>query len=861
MLKLQITDVDGESRDLDFSDFPVRIGREDSSEIVTGDSKTSRRHATIELDDGSLYLCDQGSSNGCFLNSARVERERLSPGDSLRLGNTRLRVLEIDGQPAPENETSAPAPEEGLVGSIEKAEVAADEETGAGAEEAPGLKNQELAASLARRRKATVIGPVIVLILMGVGGYFLFDSYVNRERPPLQLSSAQQRHLQALDQVKKFAWESGHLESITPDFLNRIASAKIEFSEVKFRSGEMSFNSLDRILRDRRDLDVNNRMYALIREKDQLLRQQSWSALFKLLELETAALLRLDPALKDKLRQLARSCKDAADENFGKLVFHSEHLEGLEQYGEALDTIVYGRERFKGTKYVERFDKLLTGIRDRTAQRIAQEKTLLAQRRQELLGSAPAATEEQRPTSLAKQLADLLKSSLSAVDLAGSPGEIAPSKLVGLAGEKLAGENLLLAARFAFNAMLQKEGGELLLKYLGKEREKECVADTAAARLLADSRGLEEVPDGGFAYTRGHGWEDTGDKTQRLALVESAKILKRFSLVKSEKKLNDYFGQVVAVMERPGLPVEGRELIRTDTIEQLGKLREKTSRGLERMVKHTAFSRLKKAREELDKRRVEAIRIIYDTKIYLPESHPDWPDGDEVNGQKEVDEAVDSVRELWNNASSFAIRLDKSSNALSEVIRTIEETCYAELKYSPGEDDKGGLQDLRNNLDRKIDLKSFALNRSDLEAYNYNRKVESYNRSLKSEDIADTDKQHAVVLNDYREMMGRRRLFLDERLCRATRKHSAVCDAAGRIWHNGSDGSPSSRAKAEGFPSGVGENIAIGYDDPEETWTRGWYRASDHHRNGLGERWTCLGYGYSGRVGTQNFAAIEVPFK
>ncbi len=859
MLKLRITDSGGVSRELDFAEFPVRIGREDSSDIVTGDSKTSRRHAVIELDEGSLYICDQGSSNGCFLNSARVEREKLGPGDKLRLGNTRLEIREIDGQGPPA------APE--VEAAVEVAETAVEEpsvqdpaEKVAPSEGTVSRRSEELAASLARRRKLAVLGPVLVLILLGVGGYFLFDGYVNQERPAAQWSAAQLRHRAALDQVRKFAWESGHLESITPDFLNRIAVSKIEFSEVKFRAGEMSFSHLDRILRDRRQLDVNNRMYALVSRKDMLLRQQSWRLLFEFIEKETAEILHLDPSIAGKLQQLSKSCMDTADENYERLVFHSEHLEGLGQYGEALDTIAYGRERFKGTEYMARFDKVLTGLRERATKRIEEEKELLVQRRSKLLKSSPAAAEE-KPLSLAGQLVGLLKSSLNAVDLAGSAEEIASSKLVALAGEKLSGKNLLLAARFAFNSMLVEEGGKLLLKYLGKEREKECVADSAAARLLADARGLEEVPDGGFTYTRGSGWEDTGDRTQRLALVETSKILKKFKLVKSEKKLNDYFGQLVAVMSRSELPAEGRELIRTGTIEQLGKLREKTSRGLERMVKHTAFSRLKKAREELDKRRVEAIRIIYDSKIYRPESHADWPKGDEVNGQKEVDEAVERVRELWNSAASFAISLDKSTNAMSELIRTIEESCYSELKYSPAEGDKGGLQDLRNNLDRKIDLKSFALNRADLDAYTYNRKVEGYNKSLKSEDIAETDKQHAVVLNDYREMMGRRRLFLDERLCRATRKHSAVCDSAGKIWHSGSDGSPSSRAKAEGFPGGVGENIAIGYSNPVDTWERGWYRASDHHRNGLGGRWTCLGYGYAGRVGTQNFSAIPVPFK
>ena len=74
-----------------------------------------------------------------------------------------------------------------------------------------------------------------------------------------------------------------------------------------------------------------------------------------------------------------------------------------------------------------------------------------------------------------------------------------------------------------------------------------------------------------------------------------------------------------------------------------------------------------------------------------------------------------------------------------------------------------------------------------------------------------------------------------------------------------SDGDPSSRAAAEGFPNGVGENVCLGYGDAE-TWTRGWYRASDHHRNGLLEMYNCFGYGYSGSVGTQAFATIGAPF-
>ena len=861
MMKLQITNTEGDSRILEFEDFPVSIGRDSGSGIVTADSKTSRHHAAFEMEEGQLYLCDKGSSNGSYLNSTRVEREAASPGDKVRLGNTRIMIITVDGVDEPPSPVTPSLPEDE---SVEPSVVGSEEEEKEKEEEGEEetLKDSDLAATLARRHRSTVLGPVLVLLLLGLGVYWYLDKQINAEPPVVELSAADIRHTEAIEEVRKFIWESGHSESVTPDFLNRLEDAKNEYGDVEFFQGETSFADLDRILRERRKMDVNNRLYVLINEQEACLRNKEWARLFSLVEKQGNEIIAIAPQSRKKIELLRENSSKAAEEEFTELADHAGYLEGLGQDGEALDTIVFARKHFEGTKYAEQFGKLLTETREKISRRRAKQKELVTRRRQELLGKKSAASRvEEKPLSPAELLVEKLKPWLGAFELVGSAEEIDATRLVTLSAQKLEGKDLLLAARFSFNAMLTKEAGELILKYLGRENEKECTADATAGRLLADSRGLEKVPEGGFTYTRGHGWEDAGDTTQRLALVESGKILKRFSLVKSEKKLTGYFDEVVGVMSKPGLRAEGKELIRASTIEHLGKLMEKTSKGLERMVKKTAFSSLKKARQELDQRRAAAISVIYDSKIYLPENHPDWKKGDEVNGQKEVDEAVDRVRELWNNAASFAIKLDKSTNALSELIRVIEEDCYARLKYNPGEDDTAGLEELRNNLDRRIDLKSFAVNREDLNSFNYNRKVESYNRSLMKEDIAETDKQHAVVLNDYREMMGRRRLFLDERLCRATRKHSRVCDAAKRIWHNGSDGSPTSRAKAEGFPTGVGENIAIGYSNPEETWTRGWYRASDHHRNGLGERWTCLGYGYAGRVGTQNFAAIKVPFK
>ena len=127
MLKLQIKNTEGDSRILEFEDFPVSIGRDSGSGIVTDDSKTSRHHAAFEMEEGQLYFCDKGSSNGSFLNSSRVERELAGPGDKLRLGNTRILVLAVDGvEEAPAASLPSPAGAEELEPAIEEGE----EETG-----------------------------------------------------------------------------------------------------------------------------------------------------------------------------------------------------------------------------------------------------------------------------------------------------------------------------------------------------------------------------------------------------------------------------------------------------------------------------------------------------------------------------------------------------------------------------------------------------------------------------------------------------------------------------------------------------------------------------------------------------------
>jgi adenylate cyclase len=66
----------------------MTIGRDESCDIVLPDPRVSRRHALLyRTQDGSSYLADEASSNGCFVNAVRIQRPtRLNDGDRFSIG-------------------------------------------------------------------------------------------------------------------------------------------------------------------------------------------------------------------------------------------------------------------------------------------------------------------------------------------------------------------------------------------------------------------------------------------------------------------------------------------------------------------------------------------------------------------------------------------------------------------------------------------------------------------------------------------------------------------------------------------------------------------------------------------------------
>jgi hypothetical protein len=67
------------------------LGR--SGDVPLDDVYISEEHAEILPDDGGWSVRDLGSTNGTFLNDAKVTRPTpLAAGDQLRLGKTRIEV-------------------------------------------------------------------------------------------------------------------------------------------------------------------------------------------------------------------------------------------------------------------------------------------------------------------------------------------------------------------------------------------------------------------------------------------------------------------------------------------------------------------------------------------------------------------------------------------------------------------------------------------------------------------------------------------------------------------------------------------------------------------------------------------------
>jgi hypothetical protein len=68
----------------------VVLGRSRDCDIQLADANVSRRHAELRQEGASYWIIDLGSTNGTEVNGKRVKRAKLSDGDTIVLGSTRI---------------------------------------------------------------------------------------------------------------------------------------------------------------------------------------------------------------------------------------------------------------------------------------------------------------------------------------------------------------------------------------------------------------------------------------------------------------------------------------------------------------------------------------------------------------------------------------------------------------------------------------------------------------------------------------------------------------------------------------------------------------------------------------------------
>ena len=85
------------SKVFEFTEFPVRIGREIDNEVILEDAKkiVSRSHAKIQYDGETFHLLDLGSANFTYLNAEKIlpnMETEIENGDVINIGDYELNI-------------------------------------------------------------------------------------------------------------------------------------------------------------------------------------------------------------------------------------------------------------------------------------------------------------------------------------------------------------------------------------------------------------------------------------------------------------------------------------------------------------------------------------------------------------------------------------------------------------------------------------------------------------------------------------------------------------------------------------------------------------------------------------------------
>ena len=73
-----------------------KIGRLETKEIILDDVTVSRNHAYISVDDQTVIITDEKSTNGIFVNGELTDESVLTSGSRIQIGKFNLIITKAD---------------------------------------------------------------------------------------------------------------------------------------------------------------------------------------------------------------------------------------------------------------------------------------------------------------------------------------------------------------------------------------------------------------------------------------------------------------------------------------------------------------------------------------------------------------------------------------------------------------------------------------------------------------------------------------------------------------------------------------------------------------------------------------------
>src|SRR3954452_4280647 len=83
---LVVVDPNGHRSRIAIEPLPFRIGRHAENHLIIRDTRASRTHARILVENGEYWIEDCKSRHGTFVNGKRATRQRLRTSDRIDFG-------------------------------------------------------------------------------------------------------------------------------------------------------------------------------------------------------------------------------------------------------------------------------------------------------------------------------------------------------------------------------------------------------------------------------------------------------------------------------------------------------------------------------------------------------------------------------------------------------------------------------------------------------------------------------------------------------------------------------------------------------------------------------------------------------